>query len=688
MLMLSRFARRAVPLALGLSLLSVAVQAQTPDFAGDPNEELVLNLRDAEINGLIEIVSQETGINFIVDPRVRGQVNVVSGQPVKRGELYNLFLGVLKTYGFAAVTGADGVVRILPEVQAKENEVSNLQSDSRGDEIITHVISVKHINAGQLVRILRPLVPKGGHLAAAAESNSLVIADTAANVRRIQALIERIDLESMEDFEIVALEHASASDVVRVLQTLDAPTPGEDFTKRPGIIADQRTNTVILRGDPQSRGSLRDIIKRLDMPAEDGATQVHYLRYAKAEQVAEVLRGIVEGRVVPGTGAGSGVQSSDGSGMTGGSLNNQQSNIRVEAHESTNSVVIYGPAELSREMASIIRQLDIRRAQVLVEAVIAEVSYDRAKELGVQWGIGSENGGVGIINFNRGASGGIVNLAASGSAFLDGDVTAPPSLGDGLSLGGFGNIGSTQIALLVSALQGDSSSNILSTPSLMTLDNEEAEIVVGQNVPFIVGRSIEDSGQAFDTIERQDVGIKLRIKPQINEGSAVRLEIEQEVSQIAAGATGAADIITNKRSLKTHVMVDDNQLIVLGGLIDDQLVETRDKVPGLGDIPGLGRLFRYDTARTEKRNLMVFLRPVIIRDAATAADLTQSKYTYIRDRQVDAQNRQESMLPDARPILPDWNYLLSLPPPFENAMTGASAAPASMSIPTPPSAGQ
>jgi general secretion pathway protein D len=683
--MLSRIARFAVPLALGLSLLSAAVHAQTVNFSGDPDEELVLNLRDAEINGLIEIVSQETGINFIVDPRVRGQVNVVSGQPIKRGELYNLFLGVLKTYGFAAVTGADGVVRILPEVQAKENEVSNLQPGSRGDEIITHVISVKHINAGQLVRILRPLVPKGGHLAAAAESNSLVIADTAANVRRIQGLIERIDLESMEDFEIVALEHASASDVVRVLQTLDAPTPGEDFTKRPGIIADQRTNTVILRGDPESRSSLRDIIKRLDMPAEDGATQVHYLRYAKAEEVAEVLRGIVEGRLDSGAGS-AGIQSS--AGAAGGSSSSQQSSIQVQAHESTNSVVIYGPAELSREMASIIRQLDIRRAQVLVEAVIAEVSYDRAKELGVQWGIGSENGGIGIVNFNRGASGGIVNVASAASAFADGSVTAPPSLGNGLSLGGFGNIGSAQIALLVSALQGDSSSNILSTPSLMTLDNEEAEIVVGQNVPFLVGRSIEESGQAFDTIERQDVGIKLRITPQINEGSAVRLEIEQEVSQIAEGATNAADIITNKRSLKTTVMVDDNQLIVLGGLIDDQLVETRDKVPGLGDIPFLGALFRYDTARTEKRNLMVFLRPVIIRDAATAADMTQSKYTYIRDRQLEAQNRGDGLLPGGRPILPDWNYLLSLPPPFENAINGAAPPPVSMSIPQPPTTSQ
>lgn len=679
--MLSQIARCTFPLLLGLSLLSTSIQAQTT-LAGDPEEELVLNLRDAEINGLIEIVSQETGINFIVDPRVRGQVNVVSGTPVKRGELYDLFLGVLKSYGFAAVAGEQGTVRILPEVQAKENEVATLDRSSRGDEVITHVIGVKHINAGQLVRILRPLVPKGGHLAAAAESNSLVIADTAANVRRIQSLIERIDLESMEDFEIITLHHASALDVVRIVQSLDAPTPGEDFTKRAKAIADQRTNTVILRGDPSNRASLRDIIAQLDRPADGGATQVHYLRYAKAEDVAEVLRGIAEGREVEENM----VQSPDGGTMSGGSMigGTRQSSVRIQAHESTNSVVIYGPAELSREMASIITQLDIRRAQVLVEAVIAEVSYDRAKELGVQWGIGSENAGVGIINFNRGGNS-IVNLAAGANAFLDGSVTTPPSLSDGMTLGGFGRIGSTQIALLINALQGDSSSNILSTPSLMTLDNEEAEIVVGQNVPFIVGRSVESSGQAFDTIQREDVGIKLKIKPQINEGNAVRLEIEQEVSQIAQSVTGAADLITNTRTLKTHVMVDDNDLIVLGGLIDDQMVETRDKVPGLGDIPGLGRLFRYDTARMEKRNLMVFLRPVIVRDSALSQDLSHAKYTYIRDQQVREQNRKGGLLPpDSRPVLPDWNYLLSLPPPFENAYRGG--APINRAIPAPPSA--
>ncbi|HBT58246.1 MAG TPA: type II secretion system protein GspD [Pseudomonas sp.] len=672
--------RLALALALTLGVVGSPVLAQSATETAERDQDLVLNLRDADINGLIEIVSQETGINFIVDPRVRGQVNVVSGQPIRREELYDLFLGVLKSQGFAAVRGSDGMVRIVPEVQAKENEVAGLTGDTPGDEYITEVITVNNMDAGQLVRILRPLVPKGGHLAAAAASNSLVIADTAANVRRIQALIARMDRESTEDFEVLPLEYASALDVVRIVQGLDSNAPAEEFTRGPKLIADERTNSVILRGDPEARATLRSVVRRLDVEGDQGNTQVHYLRYAKAEEVAEVLRGIAEGRERNQSGT-----TSTSSGNTTASNTAEQNRVRIEAHESTNAVVIYGPAELSRELSSIIRQLDIRRAQVLVEAVIAEVSYDRAKELGVQWGFGSEDSGVGIINFNRNGNS-IVDLAAGVNAFLEGDVSSPPSLGSGLSLGGIGSIGSTQIALLVNALQGDTASNILSTPSLLTLDNEEAEIVVGQNVPFIVGRSVEDSGQAFDTIQREDVGIKLKIRPQINEGNAVRLEIAQEVSQIAPGTSGAADIITNKRSLTTHVMVDDNQMIVLGGLIDDQMVETADKVPGLGDIPGLGRLFRYDTASLQKRNLMVFLRPVIVRDSAVAESLTHAKYSYIRDRQVAEQNRHGRMdVGEGVPVLPDWNYLLTLPPPFENAMQGT---PAPAAISAPPSAGR
>ena len=680
-MLLSKF-RYALPVALALSVLSSTLGAQTApiETSGD---ELVLNLRDADINGLIEIVSLETGINFIVDPRVRGQVNVVSGKPIPRDELYDLFLGVLKSYGFAAVAGNEGTVRIVPEVQAKENEVASLEQSSRSDEFITHVISVRHLDASQLVRILRPLVPKGGHLAAAAESNSLVIADTAANVRRIEGLIRRIDQESMEDFEVVPLEHASALDLVRIIESLNVSRPEEGGgTQRMRVIADERTNTLVLLGDPQRRLAYRNMIRQLDVEGDEGNTQVHYLRYAKAEDVAEVLRGIAEGRDTENGAVGSSSSTGSSSGSSGYGFGNRESRVRIQAHESTNSVVVHGPAELSREMAQIIRQLDIRRAQVLVEAVIAEVSSDRARELGVQWGFGNESSGVGVINFARGG-GGIVNLAAGINSFLEGDITTPPSLSDGATLGGVGRIGSTQIGLLINALQGDSSSNILSTPSLLTLDNEEAEIVVGQNVPFIVGRSVENSGQAFDTIQREDVGIKLRIRPQINEGNAVRLEIAQEVSQIAPGASGAADIITNKRSLNTHVMVDDNQLIVLGGLIDDQMVETQGKVPVLGDIPGLGRLFRYDTANVEKRNLMGFLRPVIVRDSAVAESLTHAKYSYMRDQQLKEQGRRASLLPrQDMPILPDWNYLLTLPPPFENASKDNLAL--SKPIPAPP----
>ncbi len=302
------------------------------------------------------------------------------------------------------------------------------------------------------------------------------------------------------------------------------------------------------------------------------------------------------------------------SSTSGGTNLAEQNRVRIEAHESTNSVVIYGPAELSRELSSIIRQLDIRRAQVLVEAVIAEVSYDRAKELGVQWGIGSEDSGVGIINFNRNGNG-IVDLAAGVNAFLEGDVSTPPSLGNGISLGGIGSIGSTQIALLVNALQGDTASNILSTPSLLTLDNEEAEIVVGQNVPFIVGRSVEDSGQAFDTIQREDVGITLKIRPQINEGDAVVLDIQQEVSSVIVGGsviTGASDVVTSERKIQTKVLARDGRVVVLGGLIRENKSEGSSGLPFLHSLPVIGALFGTKSTESDRTELLVVIGIIVI----------------------------------------------------------------------------
>jgi general secretion pathway protein D len=634
--------KRIILLWLLAVLVAVPCAAETDD--------IVLNLKEADLQALISLVSEETGTNFVVDPRVRGRVTVISGTPVGRDELYRIFLSVLRIHGFSAVPG-DGVVKLVPDALAKQAEVPTVtEPGRRTDEYVTRVIRVEYVDAAQLVPILRPLVPQSGHLVASAESNVLIVSDSAANVERIADLVVRIDLDGREEMELIPLRHASAAEVVRVLTGLQG---GEEPARlRAHMIADERTNSILLGGDPKRRVAMRAMISHLDTRIDGGNTQVIYLRYAKASELAEVLRGVLEGMDLPAAAEG----------RTGG-----RGGVSIHFHESTNALVLNGPPDVVRDLRAVIQQLDVRRAQVLVEAVIAEVSSEKASELGVQWGVGDRDSVVGLINFGRTGSG-IVDLAAGIDRFLSGSVATPPSLGDGAFVGGVGRSGSTQIAALVRALAGDTSSNILSTPSLMTMDNEEAEIIVGQNVPFIAGRSIEQSGQAFDTIQREDVGVKLRIRPQINEGNAIRLEIEQEVSAIAPGASSAADLITNKRSLRTIVMVEDGQMVVLGGLIDDVLVQTQDRVPGLGDIPALGRLFRYDTARKEKRNLMVFLNPVIVRDAAVQENLSASKYSYIRAQQIASRERGVLMMrADTVPVLPPWEALLDLPPPFEAA---------------------
>jgi len=655
---------RFLPIPLLLALVSLLPATVTADT-------LTLNLRDAEIQTLIDLVAEETGTNFIVDPRVRGKVSLVSGRAVQRDELYDLFLAVLKVYGFSAVPGA-AATKIVPDVQAKQGEVPNLFAHEhlRDDEIVTHVIQTEHVSAAQLVPILRPLVPQGGHLAAAAETNALLISDSAGNVRRIRELIARIDQPAAQGFEVIELRHANAASLATKLRELETSgNEGQPARARIRILADERANAVILSGDPERRLPLRALILQLDSPVAAGHTQVHYLRYAQAEDVAEVLRGIAETQQAVERG-------------TEGAAARREGTVRIQPHVSTNSIVIFGGGEFAQDYNEVIQKLDIRRAQVMVEAVIAEVSSERARQLGVQWGAFSPSTGLGLINFDR-TGRGILQLGAGVAGFLDGSVAAPPNPGDGLNLGGIGQTGSTQIAMLISALQGDSSSNILSTPSLLTLDNEEAEIVVGQNVPFIVGRSIEDSGQAFDTIRREDVGVKLRVRPQINEGNAIRLEIEQEVSQIAPGAAGAADLITNTRNLRTHVIVDDGEMLVLGGLIDEQRVDTRDQVPGLGNIPGVGRLFRYDTERSEKRNLMVFLYPRIVRTNAAGAEITSEKYSFIRGEQLREAERSNRGFAGQSPVLPEWEEMTYLPPSFAEVQALTDVRP--LSAPPAPS---
>lgn len=622
------------------------------------DESATLNFKDVDIQAVIDFVSRETGTNFIVDPRVQGRVTMLSGRPVTRDEIYDVFLAMLRVHGFAAVAG-DGVVKVIPDAAAKQAEVPTIAAGETvaDDAYVTQVLTLEEVNASLLVPILRPLIPQNGHLAASPETNSLIVSDTAANVRRVVEIARRIDRDNREDLEVVKLHNNSASQVVQVLRTMSGGN-GKDAPAQQRIMADDRSNSVLISGDARKRAELRAIVRELDVAVAGGNTQVVYLRHADAAEIAEVLQGMVS---TSGPVAG-------GEGVAPAAAPGERA-VSIQAHESTNALVLRGPADMVRDLSGVIPQLDVRRAQVLVEAVIAEVSSESAAELGVQWAVGSPGSALGVVNFGRTGSG-IAELAAGIHAFLEGTVSSPPSLGDGAILGGAGRIGSVTIGALVRALAADTSNNILSTPTLLTMDNAEAEIVVGQNVPFIVGRSIEQSGQAFDTIERQDVGVKLRVRPQINEGDAVKLEVSQEVSQIAssASAQGAADLITNKRSLRTSVMVEDGEIVVLGGLIDDQLVQTRDKVPGLGDIPALGSLFRYESARKEKRNLMVFLHPVIIRDRVRQRGVTEPRYQAMRDEQQRSRGRDVLMMSeDVVPVLPSWEELLRLPPPFDAA---------------------
>lgn len=602
---------------------------------------VTLNLENADIGALITTVSKVTGKNFVVDPRVRGKVTVVSAHPMTKAEVYQVFLSVLQVHGFATVP-AGTVIKIVPDAKAKQ-EATPVANPERypGEQIITRVIVLKHVTATQLVPVLRPLVPQEGHLAAYPAGNMLVISDRAGNVERLAKVIARIDQPSTGDIEVIRLQHASATDLVQTLDSLERSTGGKSpEAAHLRLVADQRTNSILMSGSAAERLRMRALISHLDTPLESGgSTQVIYLHYAKAKDLVPVLTGVSDTlkgkrKRAPRTATGQAID--------------------IQADDSSNALVITAPPDVIRSLRAVIRKLDIRRAQVLVEAVIAEISVNKARELGVQWAAdrvpGNSGGGLGT-NFDAGGT----SINGIAQDIKNGNV---PNLGVGLSLA-LGRLNSTtNYAALLRVLANDANTNILSTPSIMTLDNQEAQIVVGQNVPFVTGQYASTgvnnaTVNPFQTIQRQDVGLTLKVTPQINEGNAVKLDIEQTVSSISPSSEGASDIITNKRSIKTSVMVENGHVIVLGGLIDDQLQETKQKVPLLGDVPLLGRLFRYDKTSKVKRDLMVFLRPVIVRDAATATNLTGGKYDTVRRLQMKMRHHGVSLLPNKEaPVLP------------------------------------
>ena len=635
-------------------------------------ETVTLNLKDADIGALISTVAEVTNRNFIIDPRVKGKVTVISSRPMDSDEVYQVFLSILKVHGFAAVPSGE-VIKIVPDVNAKQDGIPTASENApgRGDQMVTRVVQVDNVAAAQLVPILRPLVPQQGHLAAYPTTNVLIISDRASNVERLLTIIRRIDQVSDSEIEVITLQHASATEVVRVLNSLSRAGPAAAKAPAAGrqqvLVADERTNSVLLGGDRSTRLRMRAIISHLDTPLDAGGnTDVVYLHYAEATALVEVLLGVgkIEEQEKTQQGKAKVTGSSRGS-------------FDIQADESTNALVITAPPDIMRTLKRVIGQLDIRRAQVLVEAIIAEVGEDTARDLGVQWifaGDSDNNSGpVGVINYSNSGSP-IADVAnAAISAKTGGTV---PTLLDG-ALVGFGRFGSNSFnyAAVLNALASDTNSNILSTPTLVTLDNEEAEIVIGENVPFVTG-SFTSTGAGdsatnpFQTIQREDVGLTLKIKPQINEGDAMRLDIEQEVSSIADSVAGASDIVTNKRSIKTNVMVDDGQVVVLGGLIEEVINESVQKVPLLGDIPYLGALFRSKTSDVRKTNLMVFIHPVILRDAETMNNYTNAKYNDIRVIQMEQNNDGVNMLPGKQqPVLPNINDYMIMPGPGTTPVT-------------------
>jgi general secretion pathway protein D len=659
--------------ALLLGLFSLPANAQAPPA---PADTVTLNFVNADIEGVVKAVSEITGKNFVLDARVKGTVNIVSARPVPRALVYDVFLSALRLQGYAAVEDR-GVVKIIPEADARLHQGRTVGAGDRtraaGDQIQTEVFTLKYESAAQLLPILRPLIPPANTITVYPSSNTLVITDYAGNLQRIARIIDSIDHPGGTDPVVIPLFNASALDVAGMVNRLFAEAPqaagaaGADTSQRLSVVADPRSNSLLARSDNPSRITrLRTLVAMLDTPTSTaGNLHVVYLKNAEAVKVAETLRAIYLGESIPPTAprvmalpvAASGAAAAAPSPLAPALSATPAVALTagmIQADPATNSILINAPDAIYNNLRAALDKLDVRRAQVYVEALIAEMTADKAAEFGVQWqslsGV-EKSGTQGFGGTNFGGPGqNVLGIAAN-----------PASAGRGLNLGvinGVVNIPGVgpilNLNLLIRALETDNNANILSTPTLLTLDNEEARIIIGQNVPFITG-SYAVTGAAttptpFQTIERKDVGLTLRVKPQISEGGTVRLQIYQEVSSVVDTILpNPAGVTTNKRAVESTVLVDDGQIVVIGGLIQDAVKDGTEKVPFFGDIPGLGWLFTYSTRSRTKTNLMVFLRPTVLRDTQRAESLTSGRYDYILGEQKKAAPPHSPPLPDMEP---------------------------------------
>ncbi|RJG03412.1 type II secretion system secretin GspD [Noviherbaspirillum sedimenti] len=663
----------------GMIAALMCVLAVPPAYAQEPAKgEAVLNFVGADIESVVKAVGHYTNMTFLIDPRVKGTISLISERPVSKAEAFSLLSSALRLQGYTVVIG-DGFAKVVPEADAKL-QAGPIQAGpgvrARGDQIATQIFRLNYESAANLVTVLRPLISPNNTINANPGTNSLVITDYADNLKRIGKIIAALDSPAAGDMDVIPVRHAIAGDIATMVNRLMEPAPGTGVGDRVSLLADSRTNSVIVRAPSAARANLaKSLIAKLDQPtANPGNVHVVYLKNAEATKLAQTLRAVVssdtsspaagqqgsglsqqtgmgqQGTAQQGT-AGAGMQS----GPLGGSSSTQQPGLSgggaagfIQADASTNTLIITASEAIYRNLRAVIDKLDARRAQVYVESLIVEVTANRAAEFGVQWagltgGDGSRYRVGTLTGFQTGGNNLINQVGVSAANRL------PP--GNGLNLGIFRQVGGhITLGAIARALETDDNANILSMPNLITLDNEEARIIVGQNVPFISGQftTPASGGSAtvnpFQTIERKDIGLSLRVKPQISEGGTVKMAIYQETSNVQPKGD-ASDIITNKRSIETNVLVDDGEIIVLGGLIEDTASDTEEKVPGLGDIPVLGNLFKYQKRGRTKTNLMVFLRPTIIRSPEQNADVAADRYGYIRNTQATSRSEPSMVLP-------------------------------------------
>jgi general secretion pathway protein D len=666
----------AARLSFYTALLAAAVWLGNEAAQAQPQPQrpqgLTPNYRDADIRVVADQVQQVIGRTIIVDPRVRAQVTVLANAPMTPDAFYKLFESVLNVHGFVALDSGSAI-EIVPDANARFGE---------GDDYISQAIVLENINAAQLVPILRPLLPQSAHLAAHPASNSLIVADRPQNIERVKRLIQRMDKAGTAEIEVIALENAAADEVVRMLNSLNQAAQAGGGTPPVQVIADNRTNSVLLSGASNSRLQYRALVAHLDTPsAQGGNTQVVYLKYADAMDLASKLQS--QFGAAGGAGGGGGAKPAAPEG--GGAANTGP--VTIWADTGTNALVISAPERVRQDMLSVIKQIDIPRLQVAVDAIIVELTQQKSAQLGVTWAVGGGNSAAGLTNFSA-TTGGIVQLGtAAGGGTTGGTALNSNLIRDGITMA-VGKIvdSGTSWAAILQALSGDADTNIVSTPHIVTLDNEEAEIKVGQEVPFVTGQytntgAAQGAVNPFQTIQRQQVGTRLKITPQINEGNGVKLTIEQETSSLA-GSAGAVDLVTNTRTITTSVFVNDGDVLVLGGLLDDHMTSTDQHVPGIGKIPGLGWLFRAHKSEHDKSNLMVFIRPTILRNSADARFTTGEKYSYIQEIQRQMAAKSVPLLKDEKqPLLPP------LPPGPEESLPAQPGNPTPQTAPQAPANG-